>query len=187
MTLLTEIKRRIQTHREVAAGQGPRGFIPCDCLQNILTTDEVALVLADPEFQIPRHKIQGTADLLVREGLKVFAILLELNLESKLVAFIEHEMLDEKLPVHLNDLEDVIPEAAETFEALQWNHLAYRFRRGQYHRRIKPKEILPYIEESRIGGGGFSTVYKVLVHPAHQNLIPNIADKVRSLCDRLPC
>ena len=179
MTPLEEIKLRIQNEKENAAGQGVRKFMPRDRLQKLLTIDEIASTLTDPVLHIPQHKLQDTRDILVREGISIFAILLELNLEKKLVSFIEHDLLDSALPLPISDLETVIPEAASNFETLQWDYLAYRFRRGQYHRRVKPKEILPYVEEKKIGGGGFSSVYKVLVHSAYQNLIPDTANAVR--------
>lgn len=178
MTPLEEIKLRIRSKKENAAGQGVRKFMPRDRLQKLLTIDEIASTLTDPVLHIPQHKLGDTRDILFREGIRIFAILLELNLEKKLVAFIEHDLLDSALPLLINDLETVIPEAASSFETLQWDYLAYRFRRGQYHRRVKPKEILPYIEEKKIGGGGFSSVYKVLVHSAHQNLVQDTANAV---------
>lgn len=175
---LEEIKRRIQITKEDAAGQGIRKFMPRNCLQQLLTTEVVASALTNPEFGIAQHKLQDTADIVIREGTSVFSILLELNLEKRLVTFIENDMLDSALPLHTTDLEAIIPEAVATFETLQWDYLAYRFRKGQYHRKIKPKEILPYLEEKRIGGGGFSSVFKVLVHSAHQDLIAGAGNKV---------
>jgi hypothetical protein len=33
-------------------------------------------------------------------------------------------------------------------------------------------QVLPYVEQKIVGGGGFSTVYAVSIHHAQQNLVP---------------
>ena len=181
MSPLAEIKIRLERARISAAGQPHRDFIPDGSLQRILTAEDVFAVLADPAFQVPSHKIESTAQIVISEGRIIFALLLNLSLERELGRFIEDDCLDQALPLSKSRLEDVIPQAAGEFAKRQWSYRAYQFRKGQYHRKIKDEEILPYIEQERIGGGGFSTVYKVLIHPGYQNVVPDAPSSVRLL------
>ena len=127
-------------------------------------------------FKIPTHKLASTARLVIDEAQKVFAICLELDVEHDFVNFIESDTTDSALPLDISRLSSLVPEAATRFEELQWKYVAYRFRKGQYHRTLPRSRILPYIDKTQIGGGGFSKVYTVSIHPAHQDLLetPNV-------------
>ncbi len=74
---------------------------------------------------------------------------------------------------------DIFPEAAAKFERLQWDYLAYSFRKGQYHRRLRGSLLLLYVSQEKIGGGRLSSVYRVLVHSTHQDLVQGTNSKVR--------
>ncbi len=185
MSPLAEMKVRLQRARVSAAGQPLREFVPDGCLQQILTAEAVLSVLADSSFHIPSHKVENTAQIVASEGRIVFALLLDLSLERELGRFIEYDCLDHALPLHKSQLEDIIPQAAGNFAKCQWDYRAYRFRKGQYHRKVRDEEILPYMEQKRIGGGGFSSIYRVLIHPDHQNIIPDSPSSVRFMRSRL--
>jgi hypothetical protein len=176
---LKELKVRLQGAKiTTAGGKPPRRFLPKASLDDLLNAAQLTSLLQDPSFDIPWHKQEGTADIIITECPKVFGILLELNLEGKVVSFIENDLLDIALPLGEDELKHIIPEATANFFKLQWDYLAYHFRRGQYHRKIDESLILPYIEEQEIGGGGFSRVYKSVIHAAHQNIVQGINGKV---------
>ena len=145
-------------------------FVPEGDLAKILDTETLENTLSVPAFQIPHHKVASTARLVNNEAQKILAICLELSMERYLVKFIESDITDSTLPLDISKLSPLIPEAATNFEALQWKYLAYRFRKGQIHRTLQKSRVLPYVEQTHIGGGGYSKVYKVSVHPAHQDL-----------------
>lgn len=87
-------------------------------------------------------------------------------------------MVDESLLVSEDQLNQLLPEDGGKFEQLQWEYLAYRIRKWQYNVKISDPVILPYTKQKRIGGGGSSTVYKVDIHPAHQNLVKRDSNDV---------
>jgi hypothetical protein len=179
MTPLRELKVRLQNAKITAAGQKPaRKFIPKDSLDDLLKAAQLTSLLKDPAFEIPWHKQETTADIIMTECPNLFGILLELNLERKIAPFIENDLLDKALPLGEDRLTHIIPEAAVNFVKVQWDYLAYCFRKGQYHRKIDESLILPYVEEQQIGGGGFSRVYKSLIHTAYQNFAQDRNRKV---------
>lgn len=96
------------------------------------------------------------------------------------IRFIENDVLDSRLPLDEVTLKNLIPEAVKRFENLQYEYLAYSFRSGQYHKKLSDHQILPFIQEECIGGGGFSSVYKVRVRTSHQNFVDKASPHVCS-------
>lgn len=146
-------------------------FVPEGDLAKLFHTEALEVALSVPAFKIPHHKVASTARLVLHEAQKILAICLELNLEHDLVKFIESDITDSALPLDISKLSSLVPEAAARFEELQWKYLAYRFRKGQYHKTLPRDRVLPYLGQNSIGGGGYSKVYKVSVHSAHQDMI----------------
>ena len=176
---LQKIQLQLQELRCDAAGQQRRKFIPEGSLQNTLQLDTVINVLKNPNFSISLHKVGAAASFVVEHALKIFAILVDLNLESKLVEFIRHDVTDLNLPISKDTLEEFLNGSASSFEELQWEYIAYQIRKGRkYQTKIPKSRILPYTKQEVIGTGSFSTVYKVEIHPAHHDLIPQVHDKV---------
>ena len=133
----------------------------------IFNIEVLETLLSESAFDIPRYKIISTARLVIDEAQKILAICLELNVERSLITFIENDITDAALPLSRSELDSVIPEAAVRFEDVQWKYVAYRFRKGLYNRKLPRDRRLPYIGQKQIGGGGFSKVFRVLVHCAH--------------------
>ena len=179
---LSNIRCHLQELRNHNADPNLKVFVPKGCSGDVFKIDEVTQALGEAVFNIPIPKRETTARIVLDEAPKIFAILLELHWEQSLVRFIENDVLDSRLPLDDVALKHVIPEAVKRFECLQYKYLAYQFRRGQYHKRLSEKQILPYIRQEKIGGGGFSTVYRVRVHSSHQNFMSNASPKVSHEC-----
>lgn len=177
--LLETLRIELQNARRPAAGSKSKSFVPEGYLREHLTLNDITSLLSDTIFGIPQHKQESTALIVYEEALKILAILVDLNWQQKLSSFIEGNVLDSSLPLDDPPLESLIPEAWTNFKALQWDYLAYRFRKGQYLIKLQKELILPYVEQTPLGGGGSSTVSKVLIHFAHQNLLP---DNNRQVC-----
>lgn len=178
MALLSSIRYQLQGLRTCSADPGLKTFVPEGRLEDVFTIDKVIQALGETVFNIPVHKRETTARIVLNEASKVFAILLELHSEQSLISFIENDILDSRLPLDEVALQHIIPKAVKGFQCLQYEYLAYQFRRGQYHKRLSEAQILPYIQQEKIGGGGFSTVYKIRVHSSHQNFLSNTSSKV---------
>ncbi|KAF2122527.1 kinase-like domain-containing protein [Lophiotrema nucula] len=156
------LRKWLQSKKREAAGQTLRQFLPN----------------AHPSFQIDTHKHENTAEIVFHEGIKVFTILVEMHLEHALASFIENDILDRALPVKEENLDNVLEvDEAQRFARLQWDYLAYSITKGTYQRKLAPERILPYLEQVGLGGGGYSSVYKVLIHPAHQNIRSGTTEK----------
>ena len=168
---LSKIRNRLQTFRSSSTEPYLRRFVPDGAVQMLLQYDEILDVLREEVFSTPTHKRQSTAKLICDDAPKVFAILLELHSEHLLFRFIESDTLDSRLPLDQPTLKRLIPEAEERFECLQHEYLAYRFRSAQYHKKLSKQQVLPYIDQVRIGGGGYSSVFRVRVHASHQNFL----------------
>ncbi|KIW34742.1 uncharacterized protein PV07_01500 [Cladophialophora immunda] len=146
-------------------------FMPEGSLSAILDIQTVTDALADPTFNIPPHKRDDAANIVVEQGMKVFSILLELNCERYLSDCIENNCLDSSLTISETVLADIFPEVAAHFYRLQFQYKAYILQSSTFHRNLQDMHVLPYVKQERIGGGGFSTVYAVDIHPAHQRLV----------------
>ncbi|KAL9120617.1 MAG: hypothetical protein Q9187_002825 [Circinaria calcarea] len=174
---LSNIKNRLRSLKSSVNGSNVKTFVAEGCLTEIYNIDEVSRALAEPIFNIPSHKLESTARIVLNEAPKIFAILLELHCEQVFVRFVESDVLDSRLPLDEAILRNIIPEAAQRFECLQWEYLAYQFKRGQYHKKLSQKQVLPYLQQENIGGGGYSTVYRVLIPPQHQTFIGDASSK----------
>lgn len=157
-----------------------KSFVPEGSLSSVFQTGEVIHALGEGVSNIPAHKRESTARIICDEASKIFAILLELHWEQLLHRFIENDVLDSRLPLDEVTLKNLIPEAVKRFESLQYEYLAYSFRSGQYHKKLSDHQILPFIHQECIGGGGFSSVYKVRVHASHQNFTDKASPHVCS-------
>jgi len=168
---LMSMKTQLQQLATPITNPELKTFVPDGDLAKLFHTEALELALGLPAFKIPHHKVASMARLVIDEAQKILAICLELNVEHDLVKFIENDITDSALPLDISRLSSLIPEAAARFEELQWKYMACRFRKGQYHRILPRNRVLPYVGQMHIGGGGFSKVYKVSIHPAHQDMV----------------
>ena len=179
MSSLGELRELLYDGKIKADGQGQRQFLPNGSLDQILHETCILEILHDSSFRIDPHKLDSTVEIVSKEGRKVFAILVELRLEHALAGFIENDILDKALPAQESKLAAVLEfDRRRNFLQRQWEYLAYNFTGDMYQRALEAEMIIPYLKQTEIGGGGFSTVYDVLVHPAHQNIDPKVKEPV---------
>lgn len=177
---LSSIRHQLQTFRNASTAPDLRRFVPEGSLKHILQTESVSDALNDPIFHIPVHKRESIASDVCDEYSKIFAILLELHREDLLSTFYENDISDARLPLEEKTLGEFIPNETKQFSSLQHEYLAYRFRKGKFHKRLSQHQILPFIRQKNVGRGGFSTVYKVRVPSTHQNFLEKTGSDVCS-------
>ena len=182
MSTLEKLRDLLHAKKAKAAGQQQKRFLPDGSLDQILQEIDLSDLLCSSPFRIDHHKIDSVIETVLAEGRKVFAILVDLKLEYALIRFIEYGILDRILPIaEEKKLEPVLdPHERDEFMQRQWQYLAHKFSRRMYSQRLSREHILPYVDQTKIGGGSFSTVYDVLVHPAHQDVDAQIKEKVWS-------
>ncbi|KAI9892303.1 MAG: hypothetical protein M1814_001502 [Vezdaea aestivalis] len=178
MSTLERLRERILTEKVNAAGQSSRTFLPDTSLRQILEETDVPNVLRHPPFSIESHKISSTVSFVTKKGSKIFAILTELNLGRSLVRFIAHDIHNDSLAVeNIETLKTILDFDTISFTKCQWDYLAVKLSKRVYQWILKPNSILPYVSQKMIGSGGFSNVYIVSVHPAHQDIDPGSQGK----------
>ncbi|KAI1321914.1 kinase-like protein [Xylariaceae sp. FL0255] len=147
-------------------------YIPELLLESVMTIDIVRKALSDSD--VPSYQREETVNRILPGALKIFAILLLLNLQDQLAKFIESDQFhDAKLPFATSILTEDIKlenESAKDFEEKQWELIAPTFLRATLHRRLGRNAVLPFTESKRIGKGGFGTVYEVAIDVDHQVL-----------------
>ena len=171
---LAYLKTQIGLAKVYSTDALSRNFMPAGSLSRILSPEKVKEALCESKFSIPPHKLDDTTRIVIEDYPSIFAILLELSCESYLTVFIEHYIRDHDIPLTLSSLTDVIPHSAAVFETLQLDYNVHSFRKSLYRQTLPDKLTLPFVSQERIGGGGYSSVYEVTIHPSHHNFIkPN--------------
>ena len=180
MLTLEKLRDLLHSRKAKVAGQRQQRFLPEGSLDQILQEIDLSDLLCSSPFRVDHHKVDSVVETVFTEGRKVFAILVDIKLEYALMRFIEYGLLDRILPiVEEKKLDSVLhPHERDEFMQRQWEYFAHKFSKRMYSQRLSREHILPYVDQTEIGGGSFSTVYDVLVHPAHQDIDPQIKDKV---------
>ena len=181
MSTLERVRDLLCSSKVNAAGQRQQKFVPEGSLTRIFREIDLWDLLADSSFRLDHHKLDNIVEVVSVEGKSLLAILVDLKLEHALFRFIEYGILDRNLPIdEETKLESVLsPHERVEFMRRQWEYFAHNFSKRSYSQRLSQNHILPYMEQTKIGGGSFSTVYDVLVHPAHQNIDSQVQETVR--------
>lgn len=135
--------------------------------------------------EIPSYNLQDVVAKVLKGGLRVFSILVLVGKESLISSFIESDnlqrsRLDDKLPFSADTLQSIIPDtdAASNFYRRQWEFVAPVFSRSTLHRSLNSKMRLPFVQNKKLGEGGFGVIYEIQLHPDHQRLPLLPRDKV---------
>ena len=158
-------------------------FVPEASLYSLLTLDTLKTALASPTCHLEPHQREPVAREVFDSARKIFAILVELRLEGKLKGCLEKCLTDSNLPI-LEDkrLSELFPESLSHVQSLQWQYFPLKFREFS-HKDLGSKHVLPFIDNTRLTSGGFSTVFKIAVHPLYQDWEPSTTTSVCFLKD----
>jgi len=145
-------------------------FIPYKNLRTILDRESVARRLT--ECGVPAENRDETLELVLTKAIKVFGILVQVEQESLVVDFISNDILDEKLPLSAELVEEIKVDAR--FLELQWEYVAPIFTKRSVTVKLKDRHILPFLEDQKLDGahGGYANAFRVSLDPQHQDLEP---------------
>jgi hypothetical protein len=149
-------------------------FIPIRELEELLTETVIRDVIYKCGIDAPKR--EETIQIVVSGAKKIFATLILLHKEHLVRKFIEQdqfqiEKLDAKLPLSDVWLRELLGQATGSlFWEKQWMFVAPFFRYDLSHRILEDATILPFINKTFIGEGGFGAVFKVELHPQHQGV-----------------
>ena len=162
---LRELVRRLRT-RTVS----DRYFISYSALKNTVTRPLIIENFRQHGFK--EQRIPDMATIIVNDGLRTFAILLMLGQEHLIELFINYEELDSKLPFEKDGVERITPLLPSRFwEETQWELCPHTFR-TRLHRKIRSEEILPYVQEARLGEGAGGEIFKCTIAVEQQQFYP---------------
>jgi hypothetical protein len=159
-------------------------YIPDGALASILNLETVKEILQ--ETSLRHDQVHELSQIVLSGGIKTFSILLLVGQLERILALVEDDQmqsrdLDQRLPLSLEKLLTLLGDAnaAAGFYNQQWPFIAPVFSRSSLPRVLNKKTILPFINQSCIGEGGFGQVYKVTIDPSHHSLTP---DKSHVVC-----
>lgn len=161
MDILT-LKRLLQSAKIQPASPTCPPFMLATALDQVLNYETVLSVLHDPAFEsVQPYQKEDAAQVIMREGRKAFAVLVEADCTLHLPTFIEEGLLS-ALPIADDVLQNYVSaDESRRFQAAQAQYNVHVFRRGKWMRKIPKTARLPYVKQERIGAGGFSTVWSV--------------------------
>jgi hypothetical protein len=123
-----------------------------------------AIIDAVGELDCPDYDRPGIVRKVFDRGIKTFSILIWMEKAKAIIDFIEHDLLDSRLPVEESLVVQVAPTFGKHFaQEIQWQFLPYVFEPDMYdyHLSIRSEYIFPFTAEAFIGDGGYGEVVKV--------------------------
>jgi hypothetical protein len=149
-------------------------FVPTKDLEELLSKPSIQDILNRCGIEA-QHRDE-TSSIILSGARKIFSILILMKDEALIRKFIEHDQfqfkdLDAKLPLSESALQRIIGNGpAKRFYRKQWMFVSPYFRNDLRHRILEHDVVLPFIDSSFVGRGGFGTVSEVTLHPRHQGI-----------------
>jgi serine/threonine protein kinase len=184
-----------------------RPYLPEPCIKARLVTKKTV----EKEFrraplfsEHPAEALETVVSWVVDVASKVFAITVQCHLNPdflliSMLNFYQEEFEDSDLPIEdprACDLVSGRPPRSRAFKAdiwtdqrhdeffhFQWTCLAPVFASNQYEYDLRSQYILPFERalDSKVRGGSFSSVFKVMVHPDHQQRHPSFDVAIKEI------
>jgi hypothetical protein len=172
---MTTLQQRIAALR-VSGIHGD--FIPQKRLSNLLSENEILEELRQNDY--PPEDLSESTKILVKEGKKVFAILVEIGEVKHTADFLSASMLDGKLPAKEGDLDHFCESSLVIkFLKFQWDYLAPLWGDGSSsHKILEPRTILPFTREDFLSEGSFGKAFIVTLKATHQGFFDYTDDDV---------
>ncbi|EPE29866.1 Protein kinase-like (PK-like) [Glarea lozoyensis ATCC 20868] len=162
-------------------------FIPVSSLDHCLSVKNIRQELGELESSMSAEAFSLLVHQIHTSTRRIFAILVIIERPKEIPHFITHGISDKCLPYikplqnnsssrdgvsarsKLNILlQSWHPRDAEVFNQVQWTVLAPVFTPSYAHYTFLPEVILPFRKTGTDMRGGFSEVWKITIHPAHQ-------------------
>jgi hypothetical protein len=189
--------------------EGPEGshryFIPADDLQRLVTVDAISTELRQRGES--ENTANSFSRQILNRALKLFAILVYLRRGELILDFLAEDIDDTHLPFIRSDknpkardyklcsirhpgqplkcMERWDRDLVDELGRDQWCMLApvFEFHDGIEHYDLHDNCVLPWVEDGESGDsanvGGYGSVSKIAIHPAHQKVVENISQIVK--------
>ncbi|KAH7083627.1 hypothetical protein FB567DRAFT_604662 [Paraphoma chrysanthemicola] len=166
---------RLQETRQFAFNR-QQHYFPNHVIDSIFTEENIAAAVA--EFIPDKGAQLDIASTIFGKGRKLFAILLWNHKEESITKFIEHRILDSRLPLGEPAVDNVVPDFGKSFASdWQWRFLPFVLDSDlqTHHGIIEPERIFPYLHEESIGEGAFGEVLLTAVDSSQQTFTVSTA------------
>lgn len=166
-----------------------RCFIPITELERLITFNRVFCELERYYPQAAAELNAKIASLIVSRARTVFAILVLIGKGSAIMDLLE-EITDLDLPINrarckvLKVFTLWTAKAIEDFDRDQWSFISPVFDQLGLHYELDDHVVLPFTENNerhRLISGGYSDVWSVRIHPAHQKIFQSSLVRQRDL------
>lgn len=161
-------------------------FLPAGALRQVITLGVVRRALQESQADVQSHE---DAERICRSYRKIFAILVLVDMVSRIPEFILCNLDDTCLPMPDVRTRDAMPSPTpllenevwmkvtrtwrrrdfDQFKTYQWRVMAPVFTAQDPEYRLCPSHVLPFVESHEQAEGGFATVYRVRIHPDHHD------------------
>ncbi|KAF1833920.1 kinase-like protein, partial [Decorospora gaudefroyi] len=174
---MAEIRERLRLEISNARRDSTcsRPFYPPSEISRILTVDAIrACISTIPRLNENERDVHRFALLIHKHCIRIFAILLANRDEAYIAEFLFRRENDSRIPYTENGLYFFASEkilVARRFTDSQKEFDPVILQKGDIHRMVRDGEVLPFLDDSKIGCGAFGTVYKVVLHPTCQELV----------------
>ncbi|KAF8245664.1 kinase-like protein [Wilcoxina mikolae CBS 423.85] len=172
---IDSIRREIEMRRTKSTNGSY--FISQHDINALLTRDKIAEAIKEcvQEHAVPDYQETNAVNHIFKEGKIVFGILIWKKWLHKLMSFIEHNALDSQLPLEIPRAQKIMEDVGWDFaQNAQWEFLPRTLKKEMsgYHSSFRNEEILPFIDETRLGEGSFGEVFRLSVFPKLQTIFP---------------
>ena len=163
-------------------------FITHDALKGLLSVNKITLLIKNlsDKGQIQVYQQEEIIVSILKNGLRLFAILLSMSRPELILKFIEmdhfaHGQLDSRLPLPLESTRLVLKDErlCTKFDKYQWRFLVPFFHADQSHRELHDNARLPFLKCEELGEGGLGRVDKMTLPASCQDLVPQVGGEVR--------
>ncbi|KAI5846856.1 kinase-like domain-containing protein [Tricharina praecox] len=156
-----------------------RSFVDPHDLKSLLSRRAIAEVIH--LCAVPDWQRSSMVDIIFDRGRVLFGILVWKKWHRGLTGFIEHDALDDALP--LDEARAMLISGTFGWEFarhIQWEFLPRVLLRemSDHHYHFHKDEILPFTNEAFLGNGFFGTVHKMSVVPSLQTIFPKQTSQV---------
>jgi hypothetical protein len=172
----------LRSLRMESVSKARRGFFfPTSALCDALTPARIHEVIKYNQ-DVEEHQRNLHVSLILEKLPKIFCILLYDCNERHFTDFLYHQEYDSRLPfTDEKTLHFLNGSVREKFMDRQWEFIPVLLKRHELHRRLRDREVLPFLEDEHLSNGGYGQVYKVKVCQSHQQLTEGTCEeKVRS-------
>ncbi|KAK3995167.1 hypothetical protein QBC44DRAFT_389886 [Cladorrhinum sp. PSN332] len=149
-----------------------QNFFVHDGLRQAISPTLIADVLDRAVPRIPKHHIARASELIAKDALLVFCVLVVINQVELIAEFQAHAIADSRLPIRAK--EELQPIASEldtdAFIKMQWQFVPWSFKEDALHVILPDETIIPFLHTKFIAKGDGGSISEVVLPNSLQSI-----------------